>query len=136
MSVSLPDAEPNGLASILADLIRANLEREPGRHRLVSRRASYAIVAHDIGLGATLRLGDGEAVITNGAHPSAEVRVRTDAGTLLELSSVPLLFGLPSALQPGGREILRKLRSKQLRVTGLVRHPAKVARLNRLLSVD
>ncbi len=136
MSVSLPDAEPNGLASILADLIRANLDRSPGRRRYLHRRASYAIGAHDIGLGVTLRLGDGTALLTNGAHPSAQVRVRTDAGTLLELSSAPLLFGFPNALKPEGREILRKLRSGRLRVTGLFRHPGKLARLNRLLSVD
>ncbi|MEX0991497.1 MAG: hypothetical protein WD004_04415 [Actinomycetota bacterium] len=136
MSVSLPDAEPNGLVSILGDLIRANLEREPARSRYLARPASYAIAAHDIGLAATLRLGHGDAVLTNGAHPSAEVRVRTDAGTLLELSSVPLLFGFPSAFHRDGRVILKKLRSRRLRVKGLVGHPAKVARLNRLLSVD
>ena len=136
MTVRLTDPEPNGLASIVADLLRANLEREPGRSRLLGPDASFTISAPDIALATTVRFGQGDVEITNGGDAAAAVKVRADARTLLELSSVPLRLGFPDAFRPAGREILGKLRSKQLRVRGLLRHPVMVSRLNRLLAVD
>ncbi len=51
------------------------------------------------------------------------------------LSSMPLKFGLPDVMTKEGREVNRKLMKGQLKVRGLLRHPAKLARLNKLLSV-
>jgi hypothetical protein len=63
------------------------------------------------------------------------VLVQGDSNTLISLSTVPLRFGLPDATRPEGREVMRKLVRRELRVKGLVRHPAKLARLNKLLAV-
>ena len=48
---------------------------------------------------------------------------------------LPLKFGLPDAMTKEGREVNRKLFTGQLKVRGLFSHPAKLARLNKLLSV-
>jgi hypothetical protein len=61
--------------------------------------------------------------------------VETDAETLVGLSSVPLRFGLPDVTTKEGREVNRKLLKRRLRVRGLLVHPGRLARLNKLLSV-
>jgi hypothetical protein len=61
--------------------------------------------------------------------------VESDADTLVGLSSVPLKFGLPDIGTKEGREVNGKLLRRRLRVKGLLLHPGKLARLNKLLSV-
>jgi hypothetical protein len=135
VSVHLVDAEPNGLASLLGDLLQQNLERNPALARDL-RPASFSIEAADVGLAVTIRTDRGSVSITNGAHPSAEVAVRTDAITLLELSSAPLRLGLPDPMKREGRAVIGMLLRRRLRVRGLLRHPVKLGRLSRLLSAE
>ncbi|MEX1047300.1 MAG: hypothetical protein WD757_08930 [Actinomycetota bacterium] len=135
MTVEFTDEEPNGLAGILGDLIRTNLEHHPERRSLL-KPASFAVTAYDIGLSATIEMKSDKVVVTNGvAAGNAAISVRADATTLIELSSVPLRFGMPDLLKAGGRRIVRKLLSGKMRVKGLLAHAPSVARLNKLLSV-
>ena len=132
------DPDPNGLASMLAELLRQNLERDPGRLTLIeTRESSYAIKAHDIGLSITLRVGEGRIEVANGTAPiPADIRIRADAATLLEFSSVPLRFGQPDVFAKAGRDAIGKVLSGRMKVKGMLVHPLKLGRLNRLLSVN
>jgi hypothetical protein len=129
------DAEPNGLASMMGALIEGNLAAHPERESLLRRRATYAISAPDVGVAVSIRLEPTRVLVRNGVVRRLDVLVETDSETLLGLSSVPLRFGLPDAGTPEGRAVNRKLLTRNLRVKGLLRHPAKLARLNKLLSV-
>jgi hypothetical protein len=132
--VEFVDPEPNGLAAMLGGLIQANLAAHPERAALL-RPATVGILVVDAGVSVTLGL-TGEAVsVTNDLVGSPEVVIRTDSETLTELSAVPLRFGFPDAMTAEGRAITGKLLRGDLRVSGLLRHPAIVSRLNRLLSV-
>jgi hypothetical protein len=73
--------------------------------------------------------------VRNGVASRPDLLVQADSGTLVGLSSVPLRFGLPDAGSKEGREVTRKLLTRDLRVRGLLRHPRKLATLNRLLAV-
>jgi hypothetical protein len=129
------DAEPNGLAAMLGGLIAANLAAHPERARDLNRGATYSVLTTDAGVSASIRLSRGTATIRNGVVRRAQVRIEADSGTLVGLSAVPLRFGLPDVRAGDGREVLRKLIGRRLRVRGLLLHPGKLARLNRLLSV-
>jgi hypothetical protein len=129
------DEEPNGLASMLGGLIEANLAGHPERETLLAKRASYAIEAPDAGVEVSIRLSAGRVQIRNGIAGKPDVLVRTDSENLIGLSSVPLKFGLPDAMTKEGRAVNRKLFKGELKVKGLLTHPAKLARLNKLLSV-
>jgi hypothetical protein len=61
--------------------------------------------------------------------------VRSDAETLLALTTAPLLAGLPDVRSPEGRAVLGRLLGRRLVVRGLVRHPVRLTRLTALLSV-
>jgi hypothetical protein len=133
--VTYQDQEPNGLSQMLGGLIEGNLAAHPERERLLSRRATYAIRAKDVGVEVSIRLSPEGVAIRNGVVGEPDVLVETDSDTLMGLSSVPLRFGLPDPMTREGREVNRKLLRGDLKVKGLLVHPGKLARLNRLLSV-
>ena len=132
-SVAYADGDPNGLASMLGTLIEQNLERDPRRRRLL-RHAVVALTATDADVGVTLRIGGVGVEVANGADPRPHLAVLTDAHRLLDLAGVPLRLGLPDPLTAPGREVIRALLTGRLRVRGLLRHPMRLMRLNRLLS--
>jgi hypothetical protein len=119
---------------MIGGLIEGNLEDHPERQRLL-RPAVVGIFANDAEVGITLRISPGRVVVANGVVGNPTVIVRTDSGTLTELTSAPLRFGFPDALTADGRAVTRKLASGELKVKGVSSHPGIVSRLNRLLSV-
>jgi len=130
------DAEPNGLAAMLGGLIEGNLAAHPDREALLAKPATYTIVAHDIDVAVSLRFAPGEVTVRNGVVGKTDLMVRTDSDTLMSLSSVPLKFGLPDSMTKEGREVNKKLLKGQLKVKGLMLHTGKLARLNKVLSVN
>lgn len=135
VAVVLADAEPSGLAEMLAGLIGSNLARDPGRVRLL-RRSVVAIEAQDAGVAVTIRLLPGRVRIENGETASrADLRIRASGHGLLELTTAPLRFGLPDPMRAGGRSVLRGVLARRVRISGMLRHPVVLGRFARLLSV-
>ena len=134
MSVTVVGPEPSGLASMVAELIEQNLSRVPGRRALL-RPSVVVLDAPDADVTVFLRIAPGEVRVGDGDVPDAHLRIRTDSGRLLDLTTAPVRFGLPDLLSPEGRSIVGDLLSRRLRIRGLVRHPVRLARLTELLSV-
>lgn len=135
MTVEYADAEPNGLAEMIGGLIRANLERHPRRAALL-KPAVIDLTAPDAGVSVSIAIAPERIRVANGpAEDDRHVHVQADSRSLLQLSSVPLRFGLPDPFDPTGRAVYRKLASGQIRIDGLLLHPGKLARLSKLLSV-
>jgi hypothetical protein len=134
VTVTLEDDEPNGLASMLARLLRSNLERDRRRGTLL-RPAIFDLAAADAGVAARIETTRGEVRVRNGIDPAgAHVAVTADSADLLLLASVPLRWGVPDPLTPEGRTVLGHVVRGRIRVEGLVRHPMRLSRLARLLS--
>ena len=91
--------------------------------------------APDADVTVFLRIDSEEVRVGDGDVPDAHVRIRADSGRLLDLTTAPLRFGLPDVLTPEGRAIVRDLLGRRLRIRGLLRHPLRLARLTKLLSV-
>jgi hypothetical protein len=135
VTVEYPDPEPNGLAAMLGALIEGNVAARPELEKLLSRPATYSVVAPDADVAVSIRLAGGRVTVRNGVVGRPDVMVTTDSQTLMGLSSVPLKFGLPNVMTKAGREVNRKLLEGRLKVKGLLLHPVKLGRLNKLLSV-
>ena len=136
VKVEYTDEEPNGIAAMLGGLIEANLEQHPERSALLSKPMAVAITAPDAEVSVTIRLAPGRVVVTNGiAGPPPDLHVRAPSSTLVELSSVPLKFGLPDSMTKEGREVNKKLFKGELKVKGMVTHLGGLSRFNKLLSV-
>lgn len=132
--VVLIDAEPNGLARMLAGLVEANLARRPERAALL-RPGVVEVDAADAAVAVTVRLDEGRVRVSNGSDtPQPDVRVRASGHDLLALSAVPLRLGFPDPLRTEGRAVLRRIASRQVRVSGMFRHPVVLSRFSRLLS--
>ncbi|HEX5950789.1 MAG TPA: hypothetical protein VFZ96_07290 [Actinomycetota bacterium] len=133
--VAYADAEPNGLAAMVGGLIEANLAQHPERERLL-RRAVIDMVALDADVAVTLAIGRHDVRVANGlADGRADVRLTTDSLSLVELAGAPLRFGFPDVLHPEGRLVVRKVLGREIRIEGLLRHPVRLSRVTRLLSV-
>jgi len=132
--VTIEGEEPSGLASMLAELVRANLAEDPSRAELLRDSVATLEVA-DAGVVTTLRLSPGRAVVADGPAARAHLRVRTSGEGLLALAAAPLRFGFPDPFTAEGRAVLRDVVRGRLRIGGLLSHPVRAARLTKLLSV-
>jgi hypothetical protein len=134
VTVTVTGPEPSGLAALLGDLVGQNLERDPGRRRLL--RGTVAVLeVTDADVAVHLQIAAGAVRIGDGDVADAHLRVRADAERLLALTTTPLLAGLPDVRAREGRAVLRDLLARRLVVGGLLRHPVRLARLTALLSV-
>ena len=129
------DREPEGLAAMLGGIIEGNLEAHPERTALLSPVSVVAIRVPDAGTDVSLRLSPERVQVRNGTVGRADIVIQADSEMLMGLSSVPLRFGLPDLGTAEGRHVIGQLVRRKLRIKGMLRHPGKLARLNKLLSV-
>ncbi len=135
MIVRFADAEPNGLADLVGRLIETNLEVDPARRGLL-RDTVVELSASDAAITATIRLSTDDVAVSNGsAAGRPHLRLAADAYDLVELAGAPLRFGLPDVLHADGRSVLRRIATRHVRVSGMFRHPIRLSRFTRLLSV-
>ena len=120
---------------MIADLVRSNIERDPGRASLVRGVAGRVNldptdVESQVGMlftGSSLRIGP--------ALPAPDITVVCDSQTLMELANVRLRFGRPDPMTPEGRAILSKMLKKDLVVHGMLAHPKLLTRMQKLFTV-
>ena len=134
MSVVYLDDPPSGLATMVGDLIGQNLERDPARRRLL-RPGVATITVPDAGVAITIRLAPEGIEIRDGTDATAQLSIVADSDRLMELTSAPLRFGLPDALDRRGRAVLLDVATRRVRIGGMFLHPRRLARLSSLLSV-
>ena len=134
VTITVVGGEPSGLASMVADLIEQNLARDPTRTALL-RRSVAVLDAPDADVTVFLRIERDGVRVGDGDVPDAHLRIRSDSGRLLDLTTAPLRGGLPDPLRPEGRAIVGDLLRRRIRIRGLLRHPLRLVRLTKLLSV-
>jgi hypothetical protein len=135
VTVRFADAEPNGLADLVGRLIDTNLRDHPDRQRLLGSTV-VELSASDADTHATLHLAPEGVVVSNGrANGRAHLRVRADAYDLVEFAGAPLRLGLPDVFDADGRAALGRVLRGRVRVSGMLRHPVRLSRFNRVLSV-
>lgn len=135
MTVRFADAEPNGLADLVGRLIEANLETDPDR-RVLLRDTIVRLAASDAAIEATIALSSAGVAVSNGrAGRRPHLVLTADAYDLVELAGAPLRFGLPDVLDAQGRSVIRRIATRHVRVSGMLRHPIRLSRFTRLLSV-
>ncbi|HLK41680.1 MAG TPA: hypothetical protein VKU41_33260 [Polyangiaceae bacterium] len=141
-----PGAEENGLATMLADLVRQNIEAKPHKNKdFAELRGTVSIVAQDVDIALTLRFErGGHLKIHDGIVGIPDVTIRGPSDAILALSNMPLAtrLGLPIP-RPGDFEaaqavktVFRALRGGALHVYGAAFHLPIVSRLTRVMSVN
>jgi hypothetical protein len=143
-----PGAENNGFATMLAELVRQNLEARP--HKLADFEAihgSVAIVAEDAEVALTLVFDRGSLVVHDGIEGVPDVTVRGTSDIIMAMSNIPLrrLFALPPLPIPARgdkqgvgalREIGAAMRSGAFHAYGMAFHVPMMVHLTRVMSVN
>jgi hypothetical protein len=139
-------AEENGLATMLADLVRQNLQDKP--HKVADFDAlegTVAIVADDADVCLTLRFERGGYLrIHDGIVGIPDVAIRGTSDTIMALSNMPLTrrLGLPfpdprdKEQVAVSRSVMAAMRAGQFKMHGALLHPGIVVRLTRVMSVN
>ena len=141
-----PGAEENGLAIMLSDLVRQNLEAKPHkRGDFEALDGAVAIVADDADVALTMRFEvGGKMRIYDGIDGIPDVTIRGPADAILAMSNIPLAtrFGLPIPRRDDPqelktvRELFALMRTGKLHSYGALFHVPLVLRLTRVLSVN
>ena len=135
MTVRFADAEPNGLADLVGRLIETNLEAHPDRRALL-RDAVVRLRAADAATEATVTLSSAGVAVANGpVGRRPQLTLVAEAYDLIELAGAPLRFGFPDVLDAEGRSVIRRIATGRVRISGMLRHPVRLSRFTRLLSV-
>jgi hypothetical protein len=130
------DPEPSGLASMLGGIIEGNLRDHPERERLLAQPTVYGFDVPDVEIRVSLRLSPERVQLKEGIVGRPQVVIRAESDVVLGLSIVPLRLGFPDPATESGRTVVSDLIRGRLRIQGLIRHPLRLARLNKLLSVE
>jgi hypothetical protein len=141
-----PGAEDNGLAIMLCDLVRQNLEAKP--HKVadfVALGGAVAIVADDADVALTLRFEKGGKLrVYDGIVGIPDVTIRGPSDAILALSNMPLATRLglpiPNRNDPQEvktvRELFGLMLEGKLHVYGMALHLPLVMKLTRVMSIN
>lgn len=142
-----PGAEHNAFATMLADLVRQNLESKPQKKRDFSalargKGATIALVADDAEVALTLEFRHGNLVLHDGIKGVPDVAVRGSADAIMTLSNIPLTrpLALPIPTDRTALDVLVQLvnatRTGELKVLGMLGNLGVLSRLTRVMSVN
>jgi hypothetical protein len=146
--VLAPGAEDNGLAVMLGNLVRENLEAKPAKRAdFAALDGRVAIVAADADVALTLvfeRGAGGALTIHHGIVGIPDVTIRGSSDAILALSNMPLATRLglpiPNPRDPAAvqviRDLTRAMRQGELHVYGMIFHVRLVMKLTRVMSVN
>lgn len=138
MSITVADdAQDNGLALMVAELIRQNIEDQPQKAKVLRKmRGRVAIVADDAGVAMTMLFDSGSLLVQDGIVGIPDMTVRADSAQVVTMSQVEFTFGgLPDLRGRYLREVVAASRSGQIQVFGALSNPLLALRLTRLMSV-
>jgi hypothetical protein len=123
-------------ASLLGGLLRANLEADPRKERLVHRTSgTVGIRVSDTEEEVRLHFAGGQLWVTDGPAGMADLRLVGTADVLMGLSTVPLRFGMPDPLSSAGRAMTGRWAVGGLQLHGLPRAAPLLRTVLQLLSV-
>lgn len=129
-------AEEVGLAVMVADLIRQNIEAKPVKRKYLKKlNKNVSINAVDAGVSITLKFNKGKLTISGREEKNAHVKITTDSQTILDLSAIKIIAGIPWFFDSLGLKVVKKLLSGELKIRGLIRHLLTILNLMKLFSV-
>jgi hypothetical protein len=141
-----PGAEETGLAHMLRDLVKQNLEAKPQKMGdFEALDGNVSIVADDADVALTMRFeSGGKLTIHDGIVGIPDVTIRGPSDAVLALSNMPLAtrLGLPIP-NPRDREavktvkmVMGAMRDGKLHVYGMAFHLPMMMRLTKVMSIN
>jgi hypothetical protein len=125
-----------GLAIMLSDLIRQNLEQKPEKiNDFNALDAKILIEARDLQIVVGLEFKQGKLTVSKGSSIKPDLHIITDSTAVLDLCLIKIKFGLPYFFDANGFKILKKILARKLIIRGLLNHFFLLVRLTKIVSV-
>lgn len=132
----LKEASEIGLAVMLSDLIRQNLEQNPEKIKdFNSLDAKVLIEARDIQIIIGLEFKQGKLTVSRGFSIKPDLHILTNSTTILDLCLIKIKFGLPYFFDVNGFRVFKKLLTRKLIIKGLLSHFFVLVKLTKVFSV-
>jgi hypothetical protein len=129
-------ARDMGLAEMMFNLIRQNLEQNPKKIKgFNSLDAKVMIEARDIQIIIGLEFKQGMLTVSEGSSLQPDLHIITDSSSILDLCLLKIKFGLPYFFDGAGFNVLKKLLTRKLIIKGMLRHFSTLVKLTELFSV-
>jgi len=137
IDVSLaPGAEENGMAAMLGDMIKTNVQSKPSKLKDFNKlKGTVWISAVDADVQMTMVFNKGSLTIHDGKVGKPIIQIATDSGTLLELANLNIKFGMPYYFDETGLMVIKKLMRRELKIKGLLTHTIALTRMTKIMSV-
>ena len=122
---------------MLGGLIDANVQSRPEkRPDFDTLKARVGIRVDDIDESVTLDFKGGRLVVSNGLKRDRRLTIRTDADTVMELSSLSIgPLGMPIYVDSVGRSVVYKLLTGRLKIDGMLTNVLTLNQVTRIFSV-
>ena len=134
--VLAPGTEGTGLPDMLKDLLEQNLEQNPHKvSDFIKMNIAIGLTITDADIVITMGFARGTLTIHPGIVGQPGLLIEAEAETLMNLSNVKLKWGLPYYFDETGQEILAAMKSKRLKMKGMILHFISLIRLSRVMSV-
>jgi len=133
------EAEENGFALMISELLRQNLQDHPEKMRDFDRlRAKVALVVEDARVAITLAFESGRLVVHDGIWGIPDLTIRADTDLITQMSLMELVprVGLPDLRGENTRAILGASRDGRIKMYGALTNLPVVLRLTRVMSVS
>ena len=125
-----------GLAEMMFNLIRQNLEQNPQKIKSFnSLDAKVMIEARDIQIIIGLEFKQGKLTISKDSSFKPDLHIITDSATILALCLLKIKFGLPYFFDTNGFLVFKKLLTRKLIIKGLLSHFPALVKLTKVFSV-
>jgi hypothetical protein len=131
-------ADENGLAVMLSELLRQNIDDHPDKRKAFRRLAGrVAIVVDDAAVAVTLLFRAGQLTVHSGIVGIPDVTIRASSDDVMKMSLIELLprIGVPDPRGKVTREIFDAQRKGRIRVFGALANLPLVLRLTRVMAV-
>ncbi len=130
-------AEEIGLALILQDLITQNLEQSP--HKLTDlnkMKVNVGLIVTDAELELTMEFLNGKLVLHPGIKDNVNVLITGETDIVMAMSNLQIKNNMPHYFDETGREVLKAIFSKKMKIKGMLTNFPNMLRLTRVLSVN
>lgn len=130
-------SEECAMAGMLCNLLEQNIAQDPVKEAIF--RALNTVVAihvEDIDVSITLEFDGGGLTIHEGVVRRPSITIRTDSAYVLDLSNITVRFGLPNFFDEKGKEIMRYMLDRKIKMFTMPWNVLDVIRLTRVMSVQ
>ncbi len=137
--VLAPGSESNGLANMLAEMIRQNIDDHASKARIVDRlRGRLAIIAEDARVQITIEFSQGRVDVYDGVVGIPDLTIRASSEDITNMSLLELVpkLGIPD---PRGEAVKRHSDAEKqgrIRVFGALSVLPFMLRVTRVMSIN